>query len=142
MLNFTLFRSRPKLALGGIGTEARCGQTPRSARVAVTTTLNRDGCGGGRKEGGRERGGEGRGRREDDGELEEKPHQTLPDGVRAMVDDMLQDCGGVARVALVHFHKTVAQHTRMQAALLRTYKTKLIIQEGLSHGRRCTQVSH
>ena len=57
MLNFTLFRSRPKFALGSIGTESRCGQTPRIARVALAMTLSRDGWsdgGGGMEEEGNE----------------------------------------------------------------------------------------
>ena len=57
------------------------------------------------------------------------PTRKVPEGVIMMVDDMLSGCNGpiVARVALIHLHKVIAQHKQLQLDLLLHYKQRPVI---------------
>ena len=61
--------------------------------------------------------------------MDDMPSRKLPEGVTMMVDDMLAGCNGpiVARVALIHLHKVIAQHKQLQMDLLLHYKQRPVI---------------
>ena len=60
--------------------------------------------------------------------MDDELSQKLPDGIKVLVDDMLANGveGASTRVALVHFHKIVAEHAKLQSALLSEYNAKLL----------------